>query len=115
WILLFPTLGAAQTAQPRLGTRAATVIEQNGLRFRDLNRNGKLDPYEDWRRSPDARARDLVSRMTLEEKAGTMIHGTARTGGPLGIAGMGASYAPTATLMLTVHANGTSMITRLVG
>ena len=115
WILLFPTLGAAQTAQPRLGTRAATVIEQNGLRFRDLNRNGKLDPYEDWRRSPDARARDLVPRMTLEEKAGTMMHGTARTGGPLGIAGMGASYDATANRTLIDSAKVTSMITRLVG
>lgn len=38
---------ATSTAQPRLGTRDVPVIEQGGLRFRDLNRNGVLDPYED--------------------------------------------------------------------
>ena len=62
-------------------------LEIGGLRFRDLNRNGTLDPYEDWRLTPDARARDLVARMTLEEKAGTMMHGTARAFGPMGGAG----------------------------
>ena len=56
--------------QPALGARSAPIVESSGWRFRDLNRNGTLDPYEDWRRTPNARARDLVSRMTLEEKAG---------------------------------------------
>ncbi len=60
-------------SQPRLGTRTVTVIEVDGLRFRDLNRNGTLDVYEDWRRPADARADDLVAQMTLEEKAGLMV------------------------------------------
>jgi beta-glucosidase len=47
----------------------APVLQKDGLQFKDLNRNGVLDPYEDWRLSPEQRARDLVSRMTLEEKA----------------------------------------------
>lgn len=71
----------AQGTQPTLGARLTPIIESSGKRFRDLNRNGTLDPYEDWRLAPDARARDLVSRMTLEEKAGAMMHGTARTAG----------------------------------
>src|SRR3989442_14043050 len=70
----------------------APVLRQDGLQFKDLNRNGVLDPYEDWRLSPDQRARDLVARMTLEEKAGAMMHGTARSTGPTGFAGMGAQY-----------------------
>lgn len=46
---------------------------QHGQRFfRDLNANGSVDPYEDWRLSPAERAADLVPRMTLEEKAGLM-------------------------------------------
>ena len=81
--------------QPTLGTRTAPIIESRGLRFRDLNRNGVLDPYEDWRLTP-ARAHDLVSQMTLEEKAGVMMHGTARSGGPMGVAGVGAPYDPAA-------------------
>ena len=52
------------------------MIEQDGLTFRDLNNDGLLTPYEDWRLSPEARAEDLAARMTLEEKAGQMVHGT---------------------------------------
>ena len=66
---------AARRAQAPLRTRSAPIIEQGGYRFRDLDRNGKVDPYEDWRLTPAARARDLVARMTLEEKAGAMMHG----------------------------------------
>jgi beta-glucosidase len=41
---------------------------------RDLNKNGKLDPYEDPRRPIDERVEDLLAQMTLEEKAGLMFH-----------------------------------------
>jgi len=44
-----------------------------GFTFRDLNKNGKLDIYEDKRKPVDVRVNDLVSQMTLEEKAGTMF------------------------------------------
>src|SRR5204862_7073698 len=93
----------------------APVIQQGGRQFRDLNRNGVLDPYEDWRLTPDVRARDLVGRMTLEEKAGTMMHGTARGAGPLAMAGLGESYDTTANRALIDGAKVTSMITRLGG
>lgn len=43
---------------------------------RDLNRNGRIDPYEDSRLAPEARTEDLLRRMTLEEKVGTMLHGS---------------------------------------
>ncbi|HEX2781932.1 MAG TPA: glycoside hydrolase family 3 N-terminal domain-containing protein, partial [Gemmatimonadaceae bacterium] len=110
-----PDAVLAQNAQPQLGTRGVPIIEQNGRRFRDLNRNGTLDPYEDWRLAADARARDLVARMTLEEKAGTMMHGTARSGGPTATAGVGAQYDTAANRALIVDAKLTSMITRLGG
>jgi beta-glucosidase len=45
-----------------------------GPAFRDLNKNGQLDPYEDPRRPVEERVEDLLSRMTLEEKAGMMFH-----------------------------------------
>jgi Beta-glucosidase-related glycosidases len=101
--------------QPVLGTRSAPIIEVGGLRFRDLDRNGTLDPYEDWRLTPDARARDLVARMTLEEKAGTMMHGTARTAGAMGGAGVGTAYDSTANRALIDGAKVNSLITRLGG
>ncbi|MFL5563021.1 MAG: glycoside hydrolase family 3 protein [Gemmatimonadaceae bacterium] len=99
--------------QPTLGTRGVPIIEQSGLRFRDLNRNGVVDRYEDWRFTPAARAADLLARMTLAEKAGTMMHGTARGGGPLGAAGVGAQYDTAASRMLIDSLKVTSMITRL--
>ena len=52
----------------------APVLRQNGVTFRDLNKNGRLDPYEDPRRPLEERIEDLISQMTLEEKAGLMFH-----------------------------------------
>jgi hypothetical protein len=45
-----------------------------GLPFRDLNRNGTLDPYEDSSRPVEERVSDLLGQMTLSEKAGLMFH-----------------------------------------
>jgi len=73
--LLSGSASAAPPAQPTISSRQIPVIAVDGLKFRDLNRNGQLDPYEDWRLSPEERATDLVSRMSLAEKAGTMMHG----------------------------------------
>ncbi|HUN04687.1 MAG TPA: hypothetical protein PLS00_17700, partial [Niabella sp.] len=50
--------------QPELGTRGAAIIEQEDLKFKDLNKNGKLDAYEDWRLLPAERSIDLLQRMT---------------------------------------------------
>src|SRR5512142_2927252 len=55
-----------------LGTEAPTLT-QNGNTFRDLNKNGRLDPYEDPRRPIEERVEDLLKQMTLEEKAGLMF------------------------------------------
>jgi beta-glucosidase len=52
----------------------APFLTQDGISFRDLNKNGRLDPYEDPRRPIEERVEDLVSQMTLEEKAGLMFH-----------------------------------------
>ena len=91
----------------------APVITQNGKQFRDLNKNGMLDPYEDSRLTPEQRARDLVGRMTLEEKAGTMMHGTVRSTGPQGAVGMGVGYDTAANRRLIDSAHVTNLITRL--
>lgn len=47
---------------------------EDGHIFRDLNKNGRLDPYEDPRRPIEERIEDLLAQMTLEEKAGLMFH-----------------------------------------
>lgn len=45
----------------------------DGKQFKDLNGNGKLDPYEDWRLSVDDRINDLVAQMSDTEKVGMMM------------------------------------------
>ncbi|HET8877237.1 MAG TPA: glycoside hydrolase family 3 N-terminal domain-containing protein, partial [Casimicrobiaceae bacterium] len=52
--------------------RVKPILRIGQLEFRDLNGNGQLDVYEDWRKPVEQRVADLVSRMTLEEKAGMM-------------------------------------------
>jgi beta-glucosidase len=53
--------------------RSTCIRTENGLDFRDLNKNGKLDIYEDPRQPVEARVEDLLVQMTLEEKAGLMF------------------------------------------
>lgn len=77
-----PVSGTGQatvTTAPRqipLDERNGPILIVDGLRFRDLDRNGTLTPYEDWRLPTARRVDDLVRRMTLAEKAGTMMHGS---------------------------------------
>lgn len=46
--------------------------------YRDLNKNGKMDVYEDAKQPVDARIIDLLKQMTIEEKAGMMFINGAR-------------------------------------
>jgi beta-glucosidase len=50
------------------------LLTVKGFAFKDLNRNGELDPYEDWRLSSEERAKDLASKMTIEQIAGLMLY-----------------------------------------
>ena len=62
----------------KLGEKSRIMIIENGRIFRDLNKNRKLDVYEDRLQSIDARIEDLLSQMTVEEKCGMMfINGAA--------------------------------------
>ncbi|MBK8900084.1 MAG: glycoside hydrolase family 3 C-terminal domain-containing protein [Anaerolineaceae bacterium] len=53
--------------------KSKLIQTENGFAYRDLNKNGKLDIYEDPRQSIAARVEDLLSQMTLEEKAGMLF------------------------------------------
>lgn len=52
----------------------------DGLNYRDLNRNGVMDPFEDSRLSAEARVADLLPRLSLEEKAGLLFQTVIETG-----------------------------------
>ncbi len=62
----------AKNRYAQLGEEAALLTE-NGKSFRDLNKNGQLDMYEDPGADLDLRINDLISQMTVEEKAGCMF------------------------------------------
>ena len=70
----------AQSAvkQPKLGHKTARVLTINGLQFKDLNKNGKLDKYEDWRLSNTERINDLIAKMSVEDKVGFMLISSTR-------------------------------------
>ena len=50
------------------------ILTIDGYAFKDLNRNDSLDAYEDWRLSPQERAADLASQLSIEEIAGLMLY-----------------------------------------
>ncbi len=65
------------TGGPRLGYAEASnvkILTIKGKKFKDLNKNGKLDKYEDWRLPVEERAKDLAAKMTVEEIAGLMLY-----------------------------------------
>lgn len=62
--------------QPTLNPHSKSVLEVDGYQFIDLNGNGELDVYEDWRQDAETRAGDLVSQMTVREKIAQMQHPT---------------------------------------
>ncbi|MCC8095078.1 MAG: glycoside hydrolase family 3 C-terminal domain-containing protein [Tannerellaceae bacterium] len=63
--------GATLGYSPASGVK---IITKDGLQFKDLNKNGKLDPYEDWRLPVEERAEDLAKRMSVEQIAGLMLY-----------------------------------------
>ena len=76
------TLGYSSTS----GVKILTV---DRLAFKDLNKNGKLDAYEDWRLPVDERAKDLAAKLSVEQMAGLMLYSghqaiPAVPGGPFG-------------------------------
>ena len=84
--MTFGTMASAETSaaeivtviatdtQVRLGTTVKELIEVDGLQFKDLNGNGQLDVYEDWRADTEDRVTDLLSQMTLKEKTMLLYH-----------------------------------------
>ncbi len=55
-------------------TSGVKLLTVSGLAFKDVNKDGKLDVYEDWRMSADDRAKDLASKLSIEQIAGLMLY-----------------------------------------
>lgn len=66
-----------QTQGPDLGYNplsGVSILYQDDYAFKDLNQNGKLDIYEDWRETPSKRAQDLAQQISIEQIAGLMLY-----------------------------------------
>ncbi|MEM6316558.1 MAG: glycoside hydrolase family 3 N-terminal domain-containing protein [Bacteroidota bacterium] len=57
----------------KLAGDPAPTLTIEGHTFRDLNKNGQLDIYEDVRADQEARIADLIGQMNVAEKAGTLF------------------------------------------
>ncbi|GAB3147906.1 glycoside hydrolase family 3 N-terminal domain-containing protein [Microbacterium neimengense] len=79
----------------------------DGTRYRDLNGNGVMDPYEDPRLSPAERTEDLLGRLSLEEKCGLMFQTVIEVGedGELLEHPGRISKSPTTTVVRDKHMN----------
>lgn len=98
-------------SQAELGVKSVKLLQEDGLQFKDLNKNNKLDKYEDWRLSTDERVADILGQMTLEEKAGFMLISTINMGGASG-SGFGGSQNVTSDLSEEDNINETNFFTR---
>lgn len=70
----FPAMAEETLQQPELVARVKNIIEVDGYQFKDLNDNGELDAYEDWRLSAQERAENLLELMDASQMAAQMVH-----------------------------------------
>lgn len=83
------------------------IIQVDGFAFKDLDRDGMLDGYEDWRNSDEDRAHDLAAQLTAEEMIALYTHG--------GWSSFGSSIDPSGDDYAYVQAGGRGGVTRSAG
>ena len=59
---------------PTIGVTTCGVIVKDGLYFKDMDNDGVLSPYEDWRNSHEVRAADMVAHLPLHQQAGLVLN-----------------------------------------
>ena len=62
---------------PTIGYSTKTgvqILHDDGKAFKDHNKSGKLEKYKDWRLTPEERAKDLASKLSIEQIAGLMLY-----------------------------------------
>ena len=74
FVLVFQHRGPVLGYSPESGVG---LLKKGGRVFKDLDRNGRLDLYEDWRRTPRERAEDLVHRLDRDALCGLLVNGNA--------------------------------------
>ena len=78
WIKVTQDGGSTLGYSPDSGV---TILTVDGFAFKDLNQNGVLDPYEDWRLDADTRAENATSLLETEQMIGFLQMGNDSMGG----------------------------------
>ncbi|MFB9840997.1 glycoside hydrolase family 3 protein [Mucilaginibacter ginsenosidivorans] len=77
-VLAFTKNRVGNGLPPEVNAKSSLVRMQGDVAYRDLNKNGKMDIYEDPKQPVEKRVQDLLKQMTLEEKAGMMFYSPIR-------------------------------------
>ena len=59
---------------PTIGVTTCGVIVKDGLYFKDMDNDGVLSPYEDWRNTHEVRAADMGKHLPLHQQAGLVLN-----------------------------------------
>ena len=59
---------------PTIGVTTCGVIVKDGLYFKDMDNDGVLSAYEDWRLDDETRAADMVKHLPLKQQAGLVLN-----------------------------------------
>jgi len=73
-------------------TSGVQILTVDRFAFKDLNKNSTLDPYEDWRLPVDERAKDLATKMSVEQIAGLMLYSGHQSIPVMGAGRFGGTY-----------------------
>lgn len=89
------------------------LIFDKEFAFKDLNKNGVLDKYEDWRLNVDERAKDLASKMSVEQISGLMLY-SAHQAIPASSGWFGGTYMGGKSWKKVRQTHGTYQISKLI-
>jgi beta-glucosidase len=73
-VFAFTKIRLENNLPPVVTAKSGFIRTDGDVTYRDLNKNGKMDVYEDLRQPIEKRVQDLLKQMTLEEKAGMMFY-----------------------------------------
>jgi beta-glucosidase len=110
WYVLAFTNGGTQVSNTQQFGVYLPYIEQDadGVNIvngcRDMNKNGVIEPFEDWHLTPEQRLNDLMNRLPLEEKFKQSFYG----GGADPKNGFGFSYGVEHIMLDEQHAAATT-------
>jgi|AKYZ01.1.fsa_nt_gi Beta-glucosidase-related glycosidases len=113
-----PVLGLLHPEGEPENTNSNLIIVNDGgytYAFKDMNGNGVLDPYEDWRLSAEERAEDLANYLAFDDPdgirkiAGLMLFSSHERNSAAGLSNHQKDYLTNSYLRNVLHASGNNV------